>query len=170
MILDFTLLDPSFEPLAQVLITEMEQKGYDCNPYFGIRTLQDQAKLYRQSRSTPMINAQIQLLRDQGCDYLANVLQSVGPQPTRPWATNALPGQSYHQFGLAMDCLLSLDGVSGTDDDYKIYADTAQSLGLTAGYYFKSVDMGHVQLGSASKPFGYTTKQINDHFVSKDAI
>ena len=159
MTLDYSLLDPTFLPLAQQLVQAMTAKGYTVNPYYGIRTLAQSAALWRQSRSTAVVNAQIQAYNDAGCTFLANVMQNVGPS-SGPWASNALPGQSYHNYGLAMDCLLTPDAES----DYKVYADTAQSLGLTAGYYFSDQDMGHVQLGSSDIPFNYTMQQINDHF------
>lgn len=162
MTLDFSLLDPKFSSLAQQLVQDMTDKGYGMIPYYGLRTLEAQAKLYRQSRSTALIATAIKMLKDNECDYLANIMESVGPQPRGPWSTNALPGESYHNWGLAMDCLIADD----RSDDYKIYANHALELGLTAGYYFRSVDMGHVQLGSSSLPHGYNIKQINDHFVT----
>ena len=162
-VLDLSKLDPLFSKKLVSLTQLMADKGYDINPYYGLRTLDAQAKLWRQSRSTNIVNDKILELRGQKCDFLADILKNVGPQPSGPWATNALPGQSYHMFGLAADCLIK----PGTDVDYKVYADTAVSLGLTAGYYFKSVDMGHVQLGSSNIPFNYTLKQLNDYFRDK---
>jgi hypothetical protein len=38
---------------------------------------------------------------------------------------------------------------NGSDPAYKVYADLARQLGLTAGYYFSSQDSGHVQLRAA---------------------
>jgi peptidoglycan L-alanyl-D-glutamate endopeptidase CwlK len=166
MALDFTLLDPTFCPLAEQLIQTMKDKGYEINPYYGLRTLEEQAKFYRRSRPTHVVNIAIQNLRDQGCDYLADIMTSVGPQPYGPWATDALPGESYHEWGLAMDCLLT----PGAASDYEIYAETARDLGLTAGYYFHDCDMGHVQLGSTNLPLGYNLKQINDYFVSHPQV
>ena len=169
MTLNFSLLRPEFAWIAQQLIAALEDQGYDVNPYYGIRTLDQQAKLYRRSRSTDTIRQICNDLRGKGCHYLASVIERVGPQKTGPWATNALPGESYHCFGLAMDCLLTKDGRAGVDADYKVFADTARVLGLKAGYYFSHPDMGHVQLGKENRPFGYTIKQINDYFEVKDS-
>lgn len=63
--------------------------------------------------------------------------------------TNARPGQSPHNFGLAVD----LAPMKGKAIDWNAprslwqrMADGARSLGYTAGFYFKSlVDMPHVQ-------------------------
>lgn len=167
--LDFSRLHPTFALLANQVVKTMEDKGYEVQPYYGFRSLEEQAKLYRQSRPTTMILQKIEELRDKKCEYLAAILEKVGPQKTGPWATNALPGQSYHQFGLAMDCLLFKKGKPGVDKDYKIYADLSKVLGMTAGYYFHDVDMGHVQLGSTSVPYGYSIKECNDYFEKRAA-
>lgn len=157
--IDFTLLDPAFASKAQQLVQEMKDDGYDIYPYYGLRTVQEQAKLWRQSRSSAVINKQINLFRENGCDFLADVLNDVGAQ-NGAWATNALPGYSWHNWSQAMDCLIT----DGTHADYGVYADTARDLGLTAGYYFSHYDGVHVQLSEYEIPHLYTMKEINDHF------
>lgn len=64
--------------------------------------------------------------------------------------TNAKPGQSAHNFGLAVD-LAPLKTARVIDwgaprSIWKTMADAAVSLGYTAGFYFKSiVDMPHIE-------------------------
>ena len=157
--IDLTLLDPDFQRIVPTFIHTMVNKGYTIVPDSGLRSVQQQAILWRQSRPTSIINEQIECFHENGCDYLADVLDGVGYQNGK-WATNALPGYSWHNWGQAIDCLI----VPGTRDDYKIYADTAVSLGLTAGYYFTHQDMDHIQLNAHEIPTLYTMKQINDHF------
>lgn len=166
MTIDFTILNPTFAVLAQKLISNMQGLGYKIIPDSGFRTLESQAILWRQSRSTVEIVAQIQKYKEQGCDFLAHVLDSVGPR-YGPHATNALPGVSWHQWGEAMDCLVTLPtSPHATQSDiYKSYGVSAIQLGLTAGYNFKTFqDMDHVQLRAAEVSDLYTMKEINDHF------
>lgn len=65
--------------------------------------------------------------------------------------SNAKPGQSAHNFGLAVDIWpLKPDGKNfdwnAADTLFKKMADIAVSMGLTAGYYFKSIhDAPHVE-------------------------
>lgn len=84
------------------------------------RTMAEQQRLYDQGRKTP---GQI--------------------------VTKAPPGHSAHNFGLAADLAPMKDGKiwwKAPDQIWKAMADAAVSLGLTAGYYFKSFkDMPHVE-------------------------
>lgn len=159
MSIDFTLLDPTFRPIAEKLITNCQNKGLQLVPYFGLRTLQEQAILWRQSRTSAIVAAQIQSYRDHACDFLADIMEDVGPH-NGPHVTNALPGYSWHNWGQAMDCVVTLGS-------YSDYANQACLLGLTAGYNFKSFpDLGHVQLNAREIPSLYTIKYVNDYFAA----
>lgn len=75
----------------------------------------------------------------------------------RPKVTNAMGGQSMHNFGLAADVCLFVDGrdiwapSEGPDSIYKPVAALARKLGLVWGGDWRSpYDPGHVQLGSIS--------------------
>ncbi len=48
--------------------------------YFTLRTPEEQARLWRQSRTGHEIEAKIQELEDAGARYLAGVIRGVGPQ------------------------------------------------------------------------------------------
>lgn len=164
--IDFTKLDPLFASKAQELVQSIRDKGYKICPYSGVRTVQEQAILWRQSRPTLIIDQQIALFRENNCNFLADVLHNVGPHYGK-WATNALPGYSWHNWSQAMDCLIVEDPANQEEDpanEYEIYADTAIEFGLTAGYYFRHFDGGHVQLNNKEIPELYTMKEINDHF------
>lgn len=64
--------------------------------------------------------------------------------------SNAKPGQSAHNFGLAVDCW-PLDSKGGfdwgaSDANFRTLADIAVKMGLVAGYYFKSIhDAPHIE-------------------------
>ncbi|USX28638.1 M15 family metallopeptidase [Oxalobacteraceae bacterium OTU3CINTB1] len=67
--------------------------------------------------------------------------------------TNAKAFQSYHQFGLAADCAFLRDGklvISEKDPwamrGYRLYGETAESVGLTWGGRWTMMDFGHTEL------------------------
>ncbi|MGV8830895.1 MAG: M15 family metallopeptidase [Devosia sp.] len=164
-------LDPAFRSKAEELLANLIGVGVDMRPYFGLRTLEVQAILWRQSRATEEIKAAIQKLQNANAPYLAEVLHSVGPQHG-PHVTNALPGLSWHQWGEALDCFWSLNGsaewsASKTADGingYRIYADRATDIGLNAGGHWSSFkDWPHIQLRSAGSPIsaGMTLAEVD---------
>ena len=171
MTIDFTLLDPIYAPLVQELIQNCKSASYDLVPYYGYRSLEDQAKLWRRSRSTDAVNAEIESLRCQGCDYLASVINNVGPQASGPWATNAIPGLGWHNWGQAVDFywLMENDTINwdGNSVGYKVLGQQANLLGLKWGGEFSKPDEGHVQMNKQEIPTLYSLKYVNDYFSEK---
>jgi len=115
-------LEADFQPLVADLITKVNKAtGRDWRISDGRRTMVQQRDIYAQGRTKP-----------------GKVV------------SNAKPGQSAHNFGYAVD-LWPLDGNGNFDWNadqklFKVMADIAVSMGLTAGYYFKSFfDMPHVE-------------------------
>ena len=108
-------------------------------PYCGRRDAVTQARLWRQSRTTETINAKCAHLRRLGAPKIADLIDGVGPQSGR-WATSALPGQSAHQYGLAVDCFLvgaSGEAIwNGSAPGYEVFAQEAERHGLIAGLRF----------------------------------
>ena len=157
MSIDHTIgLDPDFLAIVQAVIADLAQQGYDFRVIQGVRSPADQAKLYRQSRSADQVAAAIADLIDKGAPWLASVLDGVGPQPdpndpngSTAWATNALPGAGWHQWGSAADLGL-FDGTGAYIGDSPLYksalAATAVAHGLTAGALWKHPDDDHIQM------------------------
>lgn len=85
-------------------------------------------------------------MRRAGAFFIADLLAEAGPQAGRRIVTRALPGQSWHQWGLAMDCYV-MEGEQAVwnHEKYRPYAEVANTLGLTAGYDW-GWDGAHVQL------------------------
>lgn len=111
------------------LAADCRSQGADYYAISGFRSFADQAKLYFHGRTTP-----------------GKVV------------TNARPGQSAHNYGIAIDWCR--DGDSTRDGlqpawnlkDYELLARTAKSLGLDAAYYWKTFQEGpHVQLNLQSR-------------------
>lgn len=117
--------------------------------YFMARDPWTQAKLWRRSRTTVEVQRGLRRLEHLKLPFLRSVLEEVGPQASGPWATNALPGLSWHQWGEATDYyVVGPDGSPVWDEDdrgYLVLAEEAARLGLTSGYFWRNQDAGHVQ-------------------------
>ncbi len=172
-------LQPEFlEKVNELLANCQSKHNLIMRPIQGVRTIEEQAKLWRQGRSGSVIRTQIKKLNDQGATYLAYVLNKVGPQPGNAIVTNALPGDSWHNWGYALDCYVTHNGklVFQNDDPlmatigkagYETYAKEAKDIGLRPGHYFsgKFKDRPHVQMFRMEVTAKYTLQQINDHFA-----
>lgn len=140
-------LEKEFKEKINILLQKCNSAGYIFVPYSTIRTPIQQAKLWRQSRSTSEIRGTVSMLLEEKANYLAKTLWSVGPQYGR-WATNSLPGLSWHQHKEAIDCYLYFNNQAIWDDNhpgYKYCAEAALDLGLSPGYFWKNKDAGHIQ-------------------------
>lgn len=149
------------------LLNICQSQGYTMVPVSGYRSLEEQAKLWRQSRKTSEIKTKIKELRDNSCSFLADIIESVGPC-IGPWATNSIPGYSWHNWSQAVDFEWKQEGKINGDGDamaYKVLADEAIKLGLTSGYYFSShKDAGHIQLPDKEVSHSYTLQEVNNYF------
>jgi hypothetical protein len=145
--------------------------GVRLVPNETVRTPAQQAIYWRQSRSLTEINQAIDKLREEGATYLAGVLEGVGEQHGDP-VTQVLPGNSWHQWGEALDCFWEVDGhaewsttkkVNGVNG-YHLYAEVAKNMGLTAGLLWPNFkDAPHVQMRADNNPrsSGMTWLQID---------
>lgn len=156
--IDFSKLNPEFSTLLKTLITNMEALGHSVVPYYGIRTLQEQACIWRRSRSTDEVNALMHTLASNDAPYALSVLKSVGAQKTAPWGTNTYM-YSYHLIGKACDVFVDGDRAGGAV--YDVLAQEALKVGLTPGRYFSHPDSGHVQLGSTELNKTYTLAEMD---------
>lgn len=123
-------------------ILSLLPKNRTCRFTTTFRSFEEQQKLYAQGRTTP------------------------GKK-----VTNALPGQSFHQYGLAIDFVIledkDGDGKFETaswkvDDDWISIAREFKAHGYSWGGDWKFKDYPHVE-----KTFGYTWKQLKELYESK---
>ncbi len=106
--------------------------------------------------------------RTSGASYYAISGYRSFPEQMKLWTqgrtvsgkivTNALPGSSYHNYGLAVDWCKDKDATrEGLQPgwgrrDYVVLADEAEKLGLEPGLRFRHfVDAPHVQMNLASR-------------------
>ena len=109
MAADLSLLVPAFRTQCRTLIRNCADQQIEMRPNEGLRDPWKQARYWRQSRSIETITAKIAELRNKGANYIAQILVDVGPQHGDP-VTNAVPGASWHQWGLALDCVWIVNG------------------------------------------------------------
>ena len=95
------------------------ERGVDLLVYCTLRTLQEQAILFRKTRTRWAIEQKMMKLQERGFPFLAEVLEGVGPQdgPLGRHVTNAGPGESWHNYARAFDAVPLVDGKAGWDTD-----------------------------------------------------
>lgn len=105
-------LDPSLRPLALALLENAWQDGIALVVVGGLRTLEEQQALYDQGRTTP-----------------------------GPVVTNAPPGSSWHNYGLAFDVAILANGAATYPNDADLWdrvGDAGKRVGLQWGGDFVS--------------------------------
>lgn len=157
-------LVPQMQHRAELFKAKCEALGVPVLIYNTTRTLEEQAKLYRQGRSYIQIKNKMHSLRKRGFGFLADIIDKVGPQKGDKIVTNAGPGESFHNFAEAFDAVPMAD-IDGDNDleclwnsakyeyEWSILFATAIELKLEAGGLWKGfVDSPHFQLRKGSNP------------------
>jgi peptidoglycan L-alanyl-D-glutamate endopeptidase CwlK len=103
-------LQPHVAEMAQELLRLAEAAGMDLLVYCTRRGVEEQARLYRRGRPLRGIESKALELEGLGRPDLARILIDVGPQFEPGPVTWAGPGQSLHNYGLALDAVPLLDG------------------------------------------------------------
>lgn len=155
---DINDLVPEMRSLANRVVDLCAEGGVKLLIYTTLRTLEEQAKLYRRSRTTSQIQWKINQLNNKGFDFLADILDGVGPQPDGSHVTNAGPGESWHNYGRAFDAVPLVNGqaawnVGRFKDLWQIYGNSVESIGLEWGGNWTSFkDYPHCQLATGANP------------------
>ncbi|WLR52480.1 M15 family metallopeptidase [Bacillus tianshenii] len=124
---------PVVKQKAIQLIKQAYSEGILLQISSGLRSFEDQARIYGQGRKSFWYN---------GKDY---------GNPSKSVVSNAKPGQSVHNYGLAIDyCLVSSDGQRAlwtVNDKWKRVAAIGKSLGFSWGGDWENFkDYPHLQL------------------------
>lgn len=150
-------LVPDFAAQMEAVQAACKARGVDMRPFYTARHPVEQGGLWRQSRSGSEVRAKIASLQSAGAEFLADCISVAGSRSGR-WATNAIPGLSWHQWGLAEDDYWLVGGSAEWDADaihngvqgYAVYAEEAERLGLRS---LRSIgDSPHVQQPSIGSP------------------
>ena len=147
------------------LVPELREKAhalqnglsFELLIYCTGRSCEEQARLYRQSRSLAVIQEKIAVLEKYGHEELAKILRDVGPQ-SGPHVTKAGPGESWHQYWQAFDAVPIIGGKPAWDNrkyvkEWTELGKKATELGLNwGGNWPKWADYPHFQLPPTSNP------------------
>ncbi len=157
----FAQLVPEFRLKTHELDRLCGVEGVPILFYCGLRICQEQAILFRRSRTQREVEQRIQSLADRGYPFLADSLASVGPQPGKlgEHVTMAAPGESFHQYGLAVDGVPTIGGKllwNASAIEWQTYGLVARHLGLCwAGDWTSFPEYPHVQLAQTKSPLTY---------------
>jgi len=134
-----------------------EQVGVDLLIYCTLRSLEEQAKLFRQSRSWAEIKKKIDKFRNRGFYFLADIIEQVGPCSGRH-VTNAGPGESWHNFGEAWDAVPLIGGKPAWNylhakAEWDAYGECVRQVNMYwAGDWTNFREYPHAQLRVGSNP------------------
>lgn len=121
-------LKPLVAQMARQLIEVMKEKhGVDLLITSGFRSFAEQDALYAQGRTTP---GQV--------------------------VTQAKGGQSFHNYGVAFDCVPLIGGKPNWDSPYTVTALEASTIGLEHG------DRGYIDLPHFQCRLGYSLEDFQD--------
>lgn len=128
-------LVPEVQAMAKDHILRCADAGFELLIYCTLRDGHEQARLYRQSRTKEQVQKKMDQLTAKGFPALAKILKDVGPQKSGPKVTNAGPGESFHQYNRAYDCVPVLQGkpIWGTAGEGAAIWDKVGKLGKKCG-------------------------------------
>jgi peptidoglycan LD-endopeptidase CwlK len=128
-------LVPEVQEMAKEHILRCADAGIELLIYCTLRDAHEQSRLYRQSRTKEQVQKKMDQLTAQGFPVLARILKDVGPQKSGPKVTNAGPGESFHQYNSAYDCVPVLQGkpIWGTGGEGAAIWDKVGKLGKKCG-------------------------------------
>lgn len=154
---DIKLLHPATAQKATQVINMCKAKGVDILVYCTLRTLEEQAKLYRQGRQWSVIKVKMLNLKNAGYGYLADIIEAVGPQKGSRKLTNSAPGESWHNLSYAFDAvpLIGKDpawSYKGNEKLWDTYGAVCKHNGLTWGGDWNFKDYPHAQEHTEHNP------------------
>lgn len=173
---DKTKLVPELQEKLALVEKYCAKEGVKILVYFTERELTDQATFYRQSRTSKQVDVAKQNLIDRGYDFLAEFFDKTEPCSGK-WATNACPGESFHNIAEAFDAVPMLNGVcqwkyKDAPELWDIYGEACRKAGLEWGGDWRSKDLPHAQLISGvSSPLGkYSPDELKDLLTKRGLL
>lgn len=150
---DLSSLGKRFRRKAESVLAMADAMDFGLMICCTVRTFEQQARLYRQGRRIDVIHQKAhQLCEDYHRPDLATILMDVGPQ-YGPIVTNAAPGESLHNYGMAFDAVPMVHGkpVWNADETsithWNTYGELVRSAGLEWGGDWRTFkDYPHAQM------------------------
>lgn len=163
---DLKFLDPMFVRVARTVKELYEERSRgDLLIYCTLRSFEEQARLFRRSRTLTSIKRKAQRLENAGYEELAQILIDVGPQKGQlgKHITNAGPGESWHQYGEAVDAVPMVGGKPLWDPngrEWQIYGEAIEDAGgYWAGRWPRFREYPHFQRRKSGNPLAILSKR-----------
>jgi len=166
-------LTPETMTRAKKIIEICENNGVELLIYCTLRSLREQAILFRQGRSWSQISDKINRLKIAGYAELGDLIEKVGPQHETKKVTNAGPGESWHNFGEAFDAVPIVGGKALWNDKvkYQVYGDSVVACGMNwAGNWKTFREFPHAQLRSGGNPLKVMSPDEISEFLSTGGV
>lgn len=157
--------DLTAEVQAKYLTVQKEcsLNGVPILLYCTLRSCEDQAKLWRQSRTRQQVEEKAAKFKARGLTFLADILIGVGSQKgdLGKHVTMACCGESWHNYKEAFDCVPLVGGKPDWDwqrekgdmEEWLIYGKAVRKAGLVwAGDWTTFKEFPHAQLRQGSNP------------------
>lgn len=142
-------LQPKMAVRVAELLEIANSKGLELLVYCGVRSVEEQNVLYRQSRKATKIIQHAQFLTNVYGERFGRALIDVGPQGPGPHVTNAAGGESWHNYGYAIDAVPVRHGKLVWDDKdplWQLYGECVKEAGLFwAGDWKRFKEYPHAQ-------------------------
>ena len=173
---DIKDLAPDVQVAANLIVGGCANEDVDILIYCTLRPLEEQARLYRQSRDWIEIEHKIEKFRARGLGFLADILQDVGPWHG-PHVTNAAPGESWHGYAEAFDGVPMIGGkpawnFNDAPFEWTIYGSMVREAGLNwSGDWKKFKEIAHAQKRHGSNPLKeYSPDKIQEMLINNGLL
>lgn len=171
-------LTSEMQDKAEFVLGYCKNEGVDLLIYCTLRSLEEQAILFRSSDPTgEIVKNKIQKLKNRGFGFLADVIEKVGPQKCEGWKTNAAPGESYHNYKEAFDAVPCIGGkpmwaYHTYKKGWDAYGEACREVGLEWGgdWIKKHLDMPHAQLRTGSNPLKILNPEEVKFILTKNGL
>lgn len=158
-------LHPFFAKQVEALKELCLKEGFPITIYCGRRSFEEQAAIYGEGRTKSQIemaalNYKTQAVRDR---FLKTCRPKSGKRKT-----NALPGKSFHQYGLAIDGAPLMEDKKNIDwsernPEWLIWAKLGETLGMESAARWKTFkEYPHLQIGVSDFNKAFGTKFTDD--------
>lgn len=168
-------LIPELQYKARKVVEICKEQGVDILIYCTLRGLEEQARLYRQSRSRTVINAKIEQLRERGLGFLADIVEGVGVC-NGAHVTNACAGESWHNYKEAFDGIPLINGKAAwsyedNKEAWDIYGAACESVGLNWLGNSKSFnEKPHAQLREGGNPLKLYSPEFIHELLKENGL
>lgn len=161
---------------ARRIVEVLDEVGVDLLIYCTLRPLEEQARLYRQSRPWSKIKNKILDFQNRGYGYLAEILEEVGPC-SGPHVTNATCGESWHNYAEAFDAVPLIGGKAAWNyfdhqAEWDAYGESVRQVGMIwAGDWTSFREYPHAQKRPGGNPLReFDPDKVHDLLVTNKLL